>query len=744
MTARIKKLTIRQMLIAWAVVGVASVIILAGAGMFSNASLSSNQEKLINTLPFEASSRGISIVVTDLIIRQGNVISAGTSTDLEPLTDRSRLENAFKAERDKLAHIEGSVKGAGGVLGKLDKTYADFLKTDNLLFEKTTDILALREQLDARNNAIDATVKDIKDTAESISGKVNFATKKIERKIRRAVNKRGNETQFRSLVSDLIVGKRSDIQNKSSDIRTGVATLATLSRKVMLEDNVDALTSIKDNQIVQTIQLISGSLDSLRQGFESSPELLTLTQKLDGDFSMLVSLLVEGDDSAFALRMKSLAQEKELEALLGSVQTSVSSMMKGLSDLSQLAAAIRTSAVKESQSVVKASNMTVLSVGAVTLATLLLFMILIIRAVTQPLQEAVDISNRLAEGDLTVNIDVKSDNETGQLLKAMNNMVEKLKEIVSSVATATTEVNSSSSEISAAVEQEMAVATEQSTSVSEITSTMEELSQTSTHISENSNSVLEISTNTLHETEKGAEAAKTLLDKMSEINDDNQQSIHEIVELGKKSQEITTVMEIINNIADQTKLIAFNAAIEASGAGEAGKRFGVVAVEIRRLADNVMESTTEIQNKINEIQNAINNLVVASEKGSKGIQEGMGFTNQTVDMLSKVVEGARSTTNAAKQITLSTQQQKTASDQVVLSLKEITEGTSQISTSISQTNSITKTLTDLSGNLMKLVDKFKLGSEEKADEGKKQEAETEEEKMKIKGNGHEAEQTVEQ
>ncbi len=116
---------------------------------------------------------------------------------------------------------------------------------------------------------------------------------------------------------------------------------------------------------------------------------------------------------------------------------------------------------------------------------------------------------------------------------------------------------------------------------------------------------------------------------METIRHDNQHSLKEIVDLGGKSKEISKIMEIIDTVADQTKLIAFNAALEASSAGEAGKRFGVVAAEIRRLADSVTESTGEIAKKVGEIQESIGRLVITSEKGALGIEQGMDDSSRT-------------------------------------------------------------------------------------------------------------------
>ena len=329
------------------------------------------------------------------------------------------------------------------------------------------------------------------------------------------------------------------------------------------------------------------------------------------------------------------------------------------------------------------------------------------RYISKPIS---DLSNGIKDfnNDLTKKITVTTGDEIGELTKWFNSYIDNLHDVIKKVSDATTDINSGVSDLSTAVERQATVSTEQSAAVSEITSTMEEFSASSTQIADHADSVVDIASKTWENTKRGAGAVESVLMKMSDITDDSRKSIQEIVELGRKSREITKVMEIINAIADQTKLIAFNAALEASSAGEAGKRFGVVAVEIRRLADSVMESTGEIESKINEIQEAINRLVIASEKGAKGIQEGMEYSNQTAGILAGIVDDAQATTDAAKQISLSTQQQKTASTQVVVALREIMSGTGQTSESIIRIHSFSKELTELSNNLRALVEKFRL------------------------------------
>ncbi len=313
-----------------------------------------------------------------------------------------------------------------------------------------------------------------------------------------------------------------------------------------------------------------------------------------------------------------------------------------------------------------------------------------------------------AKGDLSKHIDVKGESAIGQMGEGLEMFFDNLSVNMKGIANMANDLALSAKEISSSVQDQASVSAEQSASVTEISSTVEELSASSNQVAENADSVARISTDSLHDSERGMKAIGSLKLKMDEISDDNQVGMKEIVELGRKSNEIGKVMEIINNIADQTKLIAFNAAIEASSAGEAGKRFGVVAVEIRQLADNVMDSTGEIQSKIDEIQQAINRLVINSEQGSSRIKEGNMLAGQTIEELERLVDRAKSAADAASQISLSTKQQKTGTDQVLLALKEIVNGTRQSSAAIKQTSNVTHKLSEMSEKLNELVSRFKL------------------------------------
>lgn len=197
-----------------------------------------------------------------------------------------------------------------------------------------------------------------------------------------------------------------------------------------------------------------------------------------------------------------------------------------------------------------------------------------------------------------------------------------------------------------------------------------------------------------------------LQSRMSEIHQDSENSLDEIVRLGRKSKEISKVMDLINTVADQTKLIAFNAALEASSAGESGKRFSVVASEIRRLADSVTDSTHEIEDRIQEIQDAINRLVITSEKGASSIEMGMQVSLETAQDLNALVQAASKTSSAAQQISLSTRQQKTASSQVVTALRDIANASMYNAQSVRSITDISEDMIRMSDELNQLTSEF--------------------------------------
>ncbi len=323
-----------------------------------------------------------------------------------------------------------------------------------------------------------------------------------------------------------------------------------------------------------------------------------------------------------------------------------------------------------------------------------------------------DSVNYIAQGDLSHSIHLDGHDELAALARATNSMRQQLRMMASTVSEHARTVQKAAQEINTAVENQAATSSQMSSSVAEITSTMEELSASSTQIADHSKLVVDVANQAMTGSYKGSEAMQVVLVRMEDIRNDNQASLQEIMALGAKSKQISKIMSLITNLADQTKLIAFNAALEASSAGEAGKRFSVVASEIRRLADSVTDSTDEIEAKINEIQDAISRLVITSEKGANGILAGTAASNNTAERFNDIVSAVNQTSTTAQQISLSTQQQKIASSQVVFALREIVGASAHTATAITKVAQISNEMTHISEQLSLATQFFKLGAED--------------------------------
>lgn len=353
-----------------------------------------------------------------------------------------------------------------------------------------------------------------------------------------------------------------------------------------------------------------------------------------------------------------------------------------------------------------------LIISTIVLVLGLLIAMMVANYITRRLKAVADSVNEIAQGDLTHAMVTEGSDELAELARATDAMRAQLHTLATEVSNHAAAVHIAAQEITNAVESQAATSAEMSSSVAEITSTMEELSASSTQIAEHSKSVVDVANQAMTSSHKGSEAMQSVLARMEDIRNDNQASLKEIMELGTKSKEISKIMTLITTLADQTKLIAFNAALEASSAGEAGKRFSVVAGEIRRLADSVTDSTNEIESRMNEIQDAISRLVITSEKGANGILAGTTASNATAERFNDIVNAVGQTSTAAQQISLSTQQQKTASSQVVVALREIVTASSHTSSSINRIVDVSHDMGRLAEALAQSTGFFKLDTKD--------------------------------
>ncbi len=271
------------------------------------------------------------------------------------------------------------------------------------------------------------------------------------------------------------------------------------------------------------------------------------------------------------------------------------------------------------------------------------------------------------------------------------------------VGTAVRHIQSSSTELQAAANQQASGSREQSTAMTEIATTISELLATSRQIAESAQRVSQIAGQTAGSARagdatvgKGNEAIATVRRQVDLI-------VGHMLDLGRKSQQVGAVLDIVAELAEQTNILAINATIEAAGAGEVGRRFGVVADEIRKLADRVAGSTKEIRSMVEDVRSAVNTTVMATESGSKAVDLGGTQVSEMATAFRQIASLVGTTTDAAREIELSTKQQATAVEQVNIAITNVAQATRENEASAAQTLQTSSQLAQLSSELMKIV-----------------------------------------
>ncbi len=271
------------------------------------------------------------------------------------------------------------------------------------------------------------------------------------------------------------------------------------------------------------------------------------------------------------------------------------------------------------------------------------------------------------------------------------------------IGAAVQRIQSSSSELQTAANQQASGAKEQSTAMAEITTTINELLTTSRQIADSSQRVAQIAEATARSARQGEHVSGRTSESMSIIKKQVDLIVMHMLDLGKKSQQIGGILDIINELSDQTNILSINAAIEAAGAGEHGRRFGVVAEEVRKLADRVGGSTREIRGLIEEIRAAVNTTIMTTEGGTKAVDAGAREFMDVAAALQGIAQSAATTTEAAREIGLSTKQQSTAVEQVNIAIASVAQATRETEASATQTMQTASELTGLSRDLVALI-----------------------------------------
>ena len=352
----------------------------------------------------------------------------------------------------------------------------------------------------------------------------------------------------------------------------------------------------------------------------------------------------------------------------------------------------------------------ILLLGTVAVVVTIVISIVLTLGITGPLDICIAAAKRISNKDLTGDLSAQQNrgDELGIMMQSVKGMIKTLKEQIGEITEGVSILASSSNEILVSTSQLASGAVESATGISETMTTVEEVRQAARLSAEKAKIVADSAQRVVQVSQTGKNAVDNTVTTMLHIRDQMEAIAQTILQLSEQSQAIGGIIATVTDLADQSNLLAVNAAIEAAKAGEQGRGFVVVAQEIKSLAEQSKQATTQIRAILTEVQKATNVAVLATEKGTKAVDGGVKQSAQTGEAVKILAETSMEASQVATQIAASSQQQVVGMDQIGVAMTNINQAGAQKASAMKQSEIAAKSLNELGQKLRKIVDQFKI------------------------------------
>jgi methyl-accepting chemotaxis protein len=500
---------------------------------------------------------------------------------------------------------------------------------------------------------------------------------------------------------DRIVNDRWPKTVQANNIIDNINVIArALRNAIILED--DQLVQQELDRIPEAIRIVTDNIDKLEKTV-SSDKGKQLLNELKG------KRVAYRDDLTKAMQLIKEGKKKEAGLyLVHTLRKTQSAYFAATAELIKYQSQLMDESGKDAASNAKQAQKLIIVLILLAMVFAVGVSLFVVRSISGALSEGVDVANRLATGDLTASVTIRSTDEIGTLMTAMDNMVKSLRLLIGKIKYAADNMASGSEQLSTSAEEISRGMNEQTSRSTQIATAAEQMSQTVVDVAKNTSNIAQISTQAFDHAKDGEGVVKRSVDEVQAIASTVAESSQVMKRLGESSGQIGDIVGVINDIADQTNLLALNAAIEAARAGEQGRGFAVVADEVRKLAERTTQATSQINSMISSIQSEVAHAGVAMNNATLRVESGVEFSRKTGDSLRNIVSSVNTLQSMVQQIASATEEMSSVSETISSDIHGIAAGSKEISAGSGQIAQASSDLARLATELQSVVRQFKV------------------------------------